>query len=354
MNSLKIPTIGQRNLIPLERYERAFREIFSNRYYTNHGPFVRELEAKVQELLKLRHAIAMTNEDIAAIIAIKAMNLQKCVICSELAPVSVFNALSWNGVLPMPCATSKGTIDVKSLESMIDGDVCGICVSSLEPCLSDIDSIDTIAQKHNVPYFFESFSSFGASIKSKMLGGFGAFEIFSLSENELVNAGEGAVVCTNDDELAKRIRNIRSSYGAGEQVKVPNTGNGRMSEAQAALALASIEEMDENLLRNKYQHDLYTKEFADTPIIELLQPCEGYKPTFSAVTFSIATDCLNLQLMSKFEHLRVRSPAGEGIYSELPTYKNNEALYQLPTGKHVTESDIFKWCKQIKEALIAE
>ena len=48
---------------------------------------------------------------------------------------------------------------------------------------------------------------------------------------------EGACVCTDDDDLADRLRNIRSSYGAVRRVDVPLTGNGRMSEAQAALNL---------------------------------------------------------------------------------------------------------------------
>jgi len=51
---------------------------------------------------------------------------------------------------------------------------------------------------------------------------------------------EGAIVCTDDDSVAARLRNIRSSYGSGPHVTVPLTGNGRMSEAQAALALLEL------------------------------------------------------------------------------------------------------------------
>ena len=50
-----------------------------------------------------------------------------------------------------------------------------------------------------------------------------------------------ACILTSDDQLAARLRNIRSSYGAGPPVAVVRTANGRLSEAQAAMALLSLQ-----------------------------------------------------------------------------------------------------------------
>jgi dTDP-4-amino-4,6-dideoxygalactose transaminase len=69
-------------------------------------------------------------------------------------------------------------------------------------------------------------------------------ELFSFEQSQLVNGGEGACVVTNDEELAAKIRNIRSSYGAGRLVEIPFTGNGRMSEFQAGMAILSLERLD--------------------------------------------------------------------------------------------------------------
>ncbi len=54
---------------------------------------------------------------------------------------------------------------------------------------------------------------------------------------DIYSTDHGAIVLTDNEQIANKIRNIRSSYGAPVKVNVPITGNGRMSEAQAVLIL---------------------------------------------------------------------------------------------------------------------
>jgi dTDP-4-amino-4,6-dideoxygalactose transaminase len=58
---------------------------------------------------------------------------------------------------------------------------------------------------------------------------------------------------------------MRSSGGVRKQVKVSKTVNGRMSEAQAAYALMSLEVLDENIARNKSLHDIYAAHLQSIP-----------------------------------------------------------------------------------------
>jgi dTDP-4-amino-4,6-dideoxygalactose transaminase len=62
---------------------------------------------------------------------------------------------------------------------------------------------------------------------------------------------------------------MRGSGGVRRQVPVSKTVNGRMSEAQAAFALASLEALDENMARNRLLHETYAKHLQNIPGLTL-------------------------------------------------------------------------------------
>ena len=85
---------------------------------------------------------------------------------------------------------------------------------------------------------------------------------------------------TNDDDLAKRLRNIRSSYGAGPPVQVVKTSNGRMSEAQAAIGLLSLDNFSNIVARNEELFGLYRKGLADIDGLRLVAPVNVSRSNF--------------------------------------------------------------------------
>jgi dTDP-4-amino-4,6-dideoxygalactose transaminase len=104
------------------------------------------------------------------------------------------------------------------------------------------------------------------------VGNFGSVEVFSFHATKILNATEGGCVCTNDDDLAARLRNIRSGYGAGRPVDVRKTANGRMSEAQAAIALMSLEDFAENQRNNGRLRQAYEMRLNSIPGIRVFKP----------------------------------------------------------------------------------
>ena len=120
-----------------------------------------------------------------------------------------------------------------------------------------MDSQELIGQKHN----------------GRIHGSLGNAQIFSFNEKgSIINGADGACVTTNDDKLAARLRNIRSSYGARHKVEIPYTGNGRMSEIQAGLILLSIEEYETNRELNKKRFDEYVDNLKDIPYCKIVKP----------------------------------------------------------------------------------
>ena len=100
-------------------------------------------------------------------------------------------------------------------------------------------------------------------------GALGDAEIFALTPRNILNGLGGACISTNDELLADRIRCMRSSGGVRKQVPVSKTVNGRMSEAQAAYGLMSLETLDDNIVRNKRLHETYSKYVRSIPGLAL-------------------------------------------------------------------------------------
>jgi dTDP-4-amino-4,6-dideoxygalactose transaminase len=104
------------------------------------------------------------------------------------------------------------------------------------------------------------------------VGSFGAIEVISFHSDNVLGACEGGVVCTHSDDLAAHIRNTRSSYGMGPPVPVVKTGNGRMSEAQAAVALFNLDHYAEHQQRNERMFELFRTGLAGIPGLEVRVP----------------------------------------------------------------------------------
>lgn len=361
-------TVGQFNQPDWERVEAEFRGIFKRRYYTNHGPLLEELERELAEFLSVRHAICITNETIGLMIAAKAMRLKGKVITPSFSLASTVHSLTWAGLEPIFCDVDSGNhiINAEKISILIDEHVSAILGIHLwgKPCIPH--ALEILAREGGLHLYFDATHAFGCTSDNVSIGNFGEVEVFSFRETEILNASEGGCVCTNDDELAARIRNIRSSYGAGRTVSIPLTGNGRMSEAQAAMALMSLQDYPENRRRNQSFMALYTELLGSLPGIKLPASIAGNINNYQCVYFELDEDSFGLtkdQLIRVLdaENLSCRAyfPAGlhrTQYYSmRYPQFK--EALpvtdqlcnkvVQLPSGQNLNEDRIREACQLI-------
>jgi len=355
MNLNDIDSLGQNNFPKWEKLEASLSTIFSNRYYTNHGPFTQKLESTVEELLEVKHAIAMTNDAIALVISAKALNLSGKVICSPFISPSALNSLYWNNLTPIVCEVDEQTLAIKTstIEHYIDDEVSAILGNHLMMEADEAKALQEIAKKNNIKLYFDARSSFGEKLNNVKIGSFGALEVFSFSQSELINGAESAIVCTNDDELAKKIRNIRSSYGAREVVSVPITGNGRISEAQAAIALLSIEDMDENRERNIRQHAYYAQCFSQMKGFNIVNSSDNEDKNYSSIVVKVE----NLTLSPNLKNIKITSPFSHGINHNFQNKViehnlNNSLFINVPVGNHIDKIKIDEICKTLEKASI--
>lgn len=255
--------VGQLEFPSWEEFREVFDGIFERRWYTNHGPLTEELEAKLADYLGVKHAMTMTNGTIGLMVAAKALGLEGKVVLPAFTFIASAQSLTWCGLDPVFCDVDPFTHNMSAelVEPLLSEDVSAIMGVHLwgNPC--DIDGLSSLAENRGIQLYFDAAQAFASEYKGTRIAGFGNLEVFSFHATKLFSATEGGLVCTDDDDLAKRVRNIRSSYGAGPAVPVPFTANGRFSEAQAGMALLSLKALPGVLnrcssLKREYQAGL--------------------------------------------------------------------------------------------------
>lgn len=269
---------GQQDYRPSwDRYERVFREIFSRQYYTNQGPLTSELEERLGAFLGIKHVVCVTNTTIALIMAAEAMGLRGLVVVPALVSTSVLQSLAWVGLDPLFCDVDTTThqIDIDQAAALLKkntGNIAAILAVNPWGGMCNAAALRVQASHFGVRLYFDSVHAFGNCSIVASSSDMGEVEVFSLQAGRVLGGGEGGFLCTKDDLLAARLRNIRSSYGAGSPIAVVKTSNGRMSEAQAALGLLHLDDFPLLQARNRELFCAYKDGLGKVPGLRLLKP----------------------------------------------------------------------------------
>lgn len=366
--------IGQRYFPSQERYEAAFRGIFERQYYTEYGPLNQQLEQKLQQFLGVKHAICVTNETVGMMMVASAMGLTGKVILPGFAFIASAQSLSWAGLEPVFCDVDPDThqIAIDQIAALIDKDVSAIMGVHLWGGACELKALAELAEAHGVQLYFDAAHAFGCSVDGVRIGNFGRAEVFSFHATKILSATEGGCICTNDDELAARLRTMRSNAGAGKPVEVTKTVNGRMSEAQAAIALMSLEDFPVNQKNNENLYQRYAAQLAKIPGLHLVKPSGVSFSNYQYVAcqvdereFGLSRDLLIALL--KAENVNARRNFYPGLHrsipyaQELPQYlerlPNTDSLsatcIQFPIGALVSAQSVERICEILGRAHLA-
>ena len=196
--------VGRPNLGEREDLLRRLNDILDRRWLTNAGRYVREFETAVAEMVGVRHCIAMCNATVGLEILIRAAGLSGEVIVPSFTFVATAHALQWQEITPVfaDIDPRTHTLDPARVEEMITPRTTGIIGVHVwgRPC--DIEGLQEVAERHHLKLLFDAAHAFGCGHRGKVIGSFGAAEVFSFHGTKFVNSGEGGAVVTDDDELA--------------------------------------------------------------------------------------------------------------------------------------------------------
>jgi dTDP-4-amino-4,6-dideoxygalactose transaminase len=258
------------NTPPIHEVLNTYLRSFDDGMLTN-GNIVVRLEEMVADRLGVAHCVAVSSCTSGLMLVLKALGISGDVVLPSFTFFATGHAVLWNGLCPVfaDCDRHDWTVDPTDVEKRINERTGAILAVHLYGNPARIEALQQIATRHGIKLIFDAAHAFGSSYHGSPIGGFGDAEVFSLSPTKLLVAGEGGLVCTNDSTLARSVRAARN-YGDNGSYDPELVGlNARMTEFNAALALAGMDMVERKVERHNQIAHLYTDLLAATPGITL-------------------------------------------------------------------------------------
>jgi len=261
------------------------------------GPLARELEERVAERLGVAHVVATSSCTSALMLVVQAAvdGRSGPVVLPSFTFSATAHAVGWNGralrFVEMDPASLQ--VDPDAFEAALDGAAAAIAVHLYgAPCRPA--QLEAAAARAGVPLLFDAAHALGATHEGRAVGGFGIAEVFSLTPTKVMVAGEGGLVATDDDELAARLR-IGRSYADPGDYDTQFTGmNARMSELHAAVALESLELLDESLAARRAIAARYRAALGTIPGLAPQVVPEGDRSSYKDFTLTVQPGAFGL------------------------------------------------------------
>lgn len=281
--------VGRPNIGDQAAFLARTQTILDERYFTNNGPMVREFERRIAAYVGVKHCVAMCNATIALEIAMRALGFKGEVIVPAYTFVATAHALQWQEITPVFCDMDSAThlIDPAQIERLITPRTTGIVGVHVWGRACDTEALDAIARRHRLKVMYDAAHAFGCSRGERMVGTFGACEVFSFHATKFLNSFEGGAVVTDDDELAAKMRLMRN-FGFADYDKVIYTGtNGKMTEICAAMGLTSLEAIDDLIAVNRRNYESYRTELAAIPGLALIDYAPEHRCNFQYIVLEV-------------------------------------------------------------------
>lgn len=231
-------------------------ECIETGWISSEGPFIQKFEESFATYVDRNYGIAVSNGSAALDIAIKALNIGHGdeVIIPTFTIISPAQSIISQGAIPVlvDCELDTWNMDVKQVEAKITSKTKAILVVHIYGLPVDMDPILDLCKKYNLLLIEDAAEMHGQTYKGKKCGSFGDISIFSFYPNKLITSGEGGILVCNDLSLAKRcqkLRNLAFEPNGRRFVHEEIGWNYRMTNMQAALALAQFEKIDIHLKR---------------------------------------------------------------------------------------------------------
>lgn len=264
----KLPRYGEEELAELRQV------IEQGTLFYAHGRKVFELERAFADMHQAKHAVACSSGTTAVHIALIAVGVSPGdeVITTPVTDTGTVLPILWQGAVPVFADIDPRTynLDPASVERCITPRTRAILAVHLAGNACDLRALRQIADRHNIRLIEDCAQAHGTLYAGKPVGTVGDIGCYSYNEFKHLSCGDGGVAITNDAELAGTMR-LASDKGYNRVAKGTNrntrflAGNFRMTELQAAVAIAQLRKRDSIIERRRRWVAGLNEQLADIP-----------------------------------------------------------------------------------------
>ena len=299
------------------------------------GPKVEELEQKLCEITEAKYAVVVSNGTAALHLAAMAAGITEGdeVIVSSITFAASANCVLYCGGTPVFEDINPNTynIDQSEIRNLITPKTKAIVAVDFTGQAVELNEIREICKEHNLILIEDAAHSIGTYYDGKPVGSIADMTTFSFHPVKTVTGGEGGAITTNDEELYKKLRLLRTNgitrnedemvHPTGEiwyQEQVDLGYNYRMTDFQAALVLSQLKKLPAFSMRRKEIVEKYDDAFIMMPEIKIQREILESDTTRHLYIIRLVPETLNCTRREFFDALYAENTRPQVHY--LPVY----------------------------------
>lgn len=246
-------------------------ECIDTGWISSEGPFVKRFESDFSKYIGRDYAVSVSNGTAAIDIAIAALNLKEGdeIIMPDFTIISCIHQIIRAKIKPVliDCDRRNFNMNVHDIESKITKNTKAIMVVHIYGLPVDMHEVLKIAKKYNLKIIEDAAEVHGQKYYDRNCGTFGDISTFSFYPNKHITTGEGGMVLTDDRELYERLKSLRNlCFDNKNRFVHKELGwNMRLTNLQAALGVAQLEQIDFFIEKKRHIGNLYNHLLDDIP-----------------------------------------------------------------------------------------
>lgn len=328
-------------------------DAIENEWVSTAGSYINRFENEMAHYLKVETAVACQSGTAGLHLALIASGVQENteVIVPTLTFIAAVNPVKYIGAAPvfMDCDASL-TMDVDKLERFCEEEcdfskgmlinktsnkrVCAIVVVHVFGNTANMEKIIHIAHKYNLKVIEDATEALGTyytegPYKGKFLGTIGDFGVYSFNGNKIITTGGGGMVVAKEAEELQMIRYLSTQAKDDELNYIHhNIGyNYRMTNLQAAVGVAQLEQLEEFISVKKSNYERYEELMLDVEAIKLLPFSSQIRTNYWFYSAVIADDkrIKRDELIKRLSEANIQTRPIWGLIHEQRPYQGNQA-----------------------------
>lgn len=246
------------------------------------GPKTRHFEEAVAEYVHAKYAIAVNSCTAGLHLALLSLGIGPGdeVITTPMTFAATANVIEHVGATPVFADIDRDSMNINpdEIKKKITKKTKAILPVHMAGRVCRMDEILALSNKYSIPIIEDAAHAFGSFYKGKPIGSVSDLTVFSFYVTKNLTTGEGGMVTTNDEKLARFIR-IHSLHGLNKEAWKRYTEAGfknylveaagykyNMTDMQSAIGLEQLKRFNENQKRREVVWNRYMKELKDLPL----------------------------------------------------------------------------------------
>lgn len=270
------------------------------------GKYVNDFEKETAKFVKTRGAVACQNGTSGLHVALQVCGVTKDdeVIVPTLTFIAAVNPVKYIGAEPVFmdcddslcmdadkllefCQNECRFIDGKLINNKTKKHIKALIVVHVFGNMADMEKIIEIAEKFNIKIVEDATEAMGTyyakgKFKGKYAGTIGNVGVYSFNGNKIITTGGGGMIVSNDEELLSRCKHLTTQAKSDELYYTHDEigYNYRMTNLQAALGLAQLEQLEQFINTKKENYNLYKQAISEIQGLRILNFRDNIRPNY--------------------------------------------------------------------------